>query len=146
MNTKYVKVMIVLASQCAAWSYAGENLMGTKLTSIVQPGFYGRVDVSNAPLPPLVYSEPVLITPSGKPADSTPIYLHVPPAHAKNWQQHCAIYQACNQPVNFVKSGEYLRDKHYSSHEHEHDYETFRFHGNSRNSMVEQASHSKLVM
>ena len=30
-----------------------------------------------------------------------PIYLHVPPGHAKNWRKHCAHYNACGQPVYF---------------------------------------------
>ena len=34
---------------------------------------------------------------------SGPLYLHVPPGHAKKWSQHCARYNACNRPVYFVK-------------------------------------------
>jgi hypothetical protein len=36
-----------------------------------------------------------------------PIYLHVPPGHAKNWRKHCHEYHACNRPVYFVRSKEY---------------------------------------
>ena len=33
----------------------------------------------------------------------SPIYLYVPPGHAKNWGKHCARYNACSQPVYFVQ-------------------------------------------
>lgn len=33
-----------------------------------------------------------------------PIYLHVPPGHAKNWRSYCGRYDACGQPVYFVRS------------------------------------------
>jgi hypothetical protein len=32
-----------------------------------------------------------------------PIYLYVPPGHAKNWRKHCHRYHACGQPVYFVQ-------------------------------------------
>jgi hypothetical protein len=32
-----------------------------------------------------------------------PLYLHVPPGHAKKWSKHCARYNACGQPVYFVR-------------------------------------------
>ena len=31
-----------------------------------------------------------------------PVYLHVPPGHAKNWSKHCRKYNACDRPVYFV--------------------------------------------
>ena len=40
-----------------------------------------------------------------------PIYLHVPPGHAKNWRKHCHKYNACGQPVYFVVSDEYKPKK-----------------------------------
>jgi hypothetical protein len=36
-----------------------------------------------------------------------PIYLHVPPDHAKDWRKHCREYNACAQPVYFVQDGWY---------------------------------------
>jgi hypothetical protein len=32
-----------------------------------------------------------------------PVYLHVPPGHAKNWSKHCYRYDACGRPVYFVQ-------------------------------------------
>jgi hypothetical protein len=77
----------------------------------VAPGVYGRVEIGNAPPPPVVYVEPVIITRPATPVPSAtparPIYLHVPPGHAKDWKKHCKKYDACGQPVYFVKSAEY---------------------------------------
>jgi hypothetical protein len=68
------------------------------------------VVIGNQPPPPVVYAQPVLVQPvpvvlGAPPAE--PIYLHVPPGHAKNWGKHCHEYHACNRPVYFVKSAEY---------------------------------------
>jgi hypothetical protein len=75
----------------------------------VAPGVYGRVEIGNAPPPPVVYEKPkVIVVPKSAPqAPPQPIYLHVPPGHAKNWKKHCKKYDACGQPVYFVKSAEY---------------------------------------
>jgi len=32
-----------------------------------------------------------------------PLYLYVPPGHAKNWGKHCGRYNACARPVYFVQ-------------------------------------------
>jgi hypothetical protein len=76
----------------------------------VVPGVYGQVVFGNAPPPPVVYQQPVLVAPppvvvGGPPME--PIYLHVPPGHAKHWSKHCHEYHACNRPVYFVRSEEY---------------------------------------
>jgi hypothetical protein len=74
------------------------------------PGVYGQVVLGNHPPPPVVYAQPMLVQPApvivGAPAPE-PIYLHVPPGHAKNWSKHCHEYHACDRPVYFVKSAEY---------------------------------------
>lgn len=74
----------------------------------ISPGVYGRVDIGQAPPPPVFYPAPVLIV---KPAPTVvvaqPVYLHVPPGHAKNWRKHCRQYDACGVPVYFVRSAEY---------------------------------------
>jgi hypothetical protein len=70
--------------------------------NVGQPGFYGRIDIGNAPRPQLVYPEPVVIerAPGNAPR---PVYLYVPPEHAKDWRKHCHRYNACGQPVYFVQ-------------------------------------------
>jgi hypothetical protein len=78
----------------------------------VRPGVYGRVDFGSAPPPAplLVYEKPVIIVqppPPPRPVVVQPVYLHVPPGHAKDWKKHCKKYNACGVPVYFVKSEEY---------------------------------------
>lgn len=96
------------------------------MSSDVRSGVYGRVEFGNAPPPPVVYAEPIIISrppppppppprtvvvaPAPAPAPE-PIYLHVPPGHAKNWKKHCKHYHACDRPVYFVMSDEYKPKK-----------------------------------
>lgn len=70
-----------------------------------QPGLYGRIDIGNFPRPQVIYQQPVLI--QQVLVAPQPIYLHVPPGHAKNWRKHCARYNACGQPVYFVQENWY---------------------------------------
>src|SRR5690242_20429435 len=74
--------------------------------SVGQPGFYGRIEIGNLPPPQLVYAHPIVVQPV-QGVVATPIYLHVPPGHAKNWRKHCAHYNACGQPVYFVQDSWY---------------------------------------
>ncbi len=74
--------------------------------SIGQPGFYGRIDIgNNYPQPQLIYLEPIAI--QRVPAGVQPIYLRVPPGHAKKWSKHCGKYNACGQSVYFVQDNWY---------------------------------------
>src|SRR5438552_9675037 len=75
--------------------------------SVGQPGFYGRVEIGSLPPPQLVYAQPIVIQPGPAHVSSLPIYLHVPPGHAKNWSKHCARYSACGQPVYSVQESWY---------------------------------------
>lgn len=69
--------------------------------NIGQPGYYGRLDIGNYPQPQLVYAQPVIIQRAH--TSYRPIYLHVPPGHAKNWRKYCGGYGACGRPVYFVR-------------------------------------------
>src|SRR5262245_25538955 len=86
---------------------AGHVSIGVTIEGEITPGVYGRVDLSNRPPPPLVYATPIVIERPPPRVVYQPIYLHVPPGHAKNWRKHCHEYRACNRPVYFVKSAEY---------------------------------------
>ena len=66
-----------------------------------EPGFYGRIDLGNAPRPVLIYPEPIVIIHAQR--LPPPIYMRVPPGHAKHWKQHCASSGACGRPVYFVQ-------------------------------------------
>ena len=66
------------------------------------PGFHGRIDIGGFPTPRLVFPEPVII--HRVRFMGPPIYLHVPPGHAKDWGKHCAKYDACGRRVYFVEN------------------------------------------
>jgi len=95
------------------------------ITGEIVPGVYGQVVLGNRPPPPLVYARPVVAVPVvvAEPVPMEPIYLHVPPGHAKHWRKHCHEYDACNRPVYFVRSAEYqpgYRPDRRQEHEHAH--------------------------
>lgn len=75
---------------------------------IGQPGFYGQINLGNHyPRPQLIYPDPVLVMPPAIAVQQQPIYLHVPPGHAKKWSKHCRRYNACSQPVYFIQKNWY---------------------------------------
>ena len=91
--------------------------------SVGQPGFYGRIDIGNAPRPVLVYPQPVVIQPVPMVRETRPIYLHVPQGHARNWRKYCHQYNACGQPVYFVQERWYndVYTPHYREHHEDRD-------------------------
>src|SRR5437899_10520611 len=110
----------------AAVPVAGAQLVnvGVTITSEIAPGVYGQVVLGNGPPPPVVYVQPVLAAPVVVAEPVQPIYLHVPPGHAKHWRKHCHEYNACDRPVYFVRSAEYepgfRMDRWREEHEHGH--------------------------
>ena len=78
--------------------------------SIGQPGFFGRIDIGNAPQPQLIYPAPVIIQQVPVGVVRQPIYLSVPPGHEKKWSKHCRKYNACGQPVYFVQQDWYTNE------------------------------------
>lgn len=109
-------VVLLLAAITSA--HAADLNVGVSIAGEVTPGVYGRVDIGNRP-PPLVYAQPVIITRHAR-AASAPLYLHVPPGHAKKWDKHCHKYNACSQPVYFVKSAEYEPGGHKGHKKNKH--------------------------
>jgi hypothetical protein len=88
----------------------------------VAPGVYGRINIGNGPVPVLVYPQPVVIYQPARPVPISPIYLSVPPGHAKHWGKHCRRYNACGQQVYFVRTAEYepgYRDERGRKDKHE---------------------------
>src|SRR5713226_7965902 len=101
------KALIGLAAiliSSAGVSRAGDLDIHVILAGEIAPGVYGQVQLGNAPPPPVVYAQPMLIEPQASPPP--PVYLHVPPGHAKNWRKYCREYNACSRPVYFVRSVE----------------------------------------
>lgn len=105
-------------------SHAGDLDIRVLLSGQVAPGVYGQVQFGNAPPPPVVYAQPMVI--EAQPQALPPVYLHVPPGHARNWRKHCHEYHACNRPVYFVRSAEYepgyVRRDYEHDHGHDHDH------------------------
>lgn len=122
-----------LLCACAAPAFAGD--VGVSI-SVGQPGFYGQINIGNAPLPQLVYAQPVVIQRAPEFVSATPLYLHVPPGHEKHWSKHCAEYNACGRPVYFVRDDWYNNvyvpryrhgggdhDEVHADHDHGHGHE-----------------------
>lgn len=115
---KKLGVAAVLAVLSAS---AGAADVGVSI-SIGQPGFYGQIDIGSAPRPQVIYPAPVLIQRTT--VVQEPIYLRVPPGHAKHWRDHCREYRACDRPVYFVHDDWYQRVyvPHYREHHEEREY------------------------
>jgi len=85
------------------WGRSDGSSSGTySAVSIGQPGFYGQLDIGGYPPPQVIYRRQPRVG-----YDSPPLYLRVPPGHAKNWGKHCGAYNACNRQVFFVKDSWY---------------------------------------
>lgn len=120
---KQVMAALAAAALSAGAASAGDLGIRVLVSGEVAPGVYGQVQIGNdAPPPPVVYAQPMLIEP--QPAALPPVYLHVPPGHARNWRKHCHEYHACNRPVYFVRSSEYdpPRERHEDHDEHDRDH------------------------
>lgn len=92
---RYFCVILLAAAVFPALS------IGATLTA-GQSGYYGRIDIGDVPHPDLISPQPIVIKPvSGL---TRPVYLHVPPGHAKDWAKHCAKYNACGEQVFFVRT------------------------------------------
>lgn len=75
---------------------------------IGEPGFYGRLDIGGYPQPQVIYRRPMVI--HRVHVDRDPIYLRVPPDHARNWRRYCRRYDACGERVYFVRNSWYNRE------------------------------------
>jgi hypothetical protein len=101
-------------------AYAGGNIgIQLGISGEVAPGVYGNVIIGDRH-PNFVYPEPIIIRETREVRE--PIYLHVPPEHARHWDRYCENYHACDRRVFFVRSSEYrdFRDERYQEH-HDHD-------------------------
>jgi hypothetical protein len=126
LNMRVIAILAVLVAGAGA-SHAGGVDVRIMLSGQVVPGVYGQVNIGNDGPPPVVYAQPMVIEPQYAPPP--PIYLHVPPGHARNWRKHCHEYNACNRPVYFVRSQEYDPEyqRHYQDHAREREIERQRW-------------------
>lgn len=112
---------LLSAAALAACTLPAAAAVGVSV-NIGQPGFYGQINIGDAPPPQLVYAQPVVIQPVPVGVVEQPLYLRVPPGHAKNWAKHCRHYNACGRPVYFVRDDWYnnVYVPHYREHEDEY--------------------------
>jgi len=113
-----MKRLLFAAALAAATVPALATDVGVSV-SIGQPGFYGRVDVGGYPQPQVIYRRPIVV--ERMPVDRPPVYLRVPPGHAKHWRKHCREYNACGERVYFVKDNWYEREYVPRYQEHHRD-------------------------
>ena len=118
-----VGVLMLLSAPCIAADVGVSIHIG-------EPGFYGQIDIGRLPTPQVIYSRPVLINRAPYVVRPSPIYLRVPPGHAKHWDKHCREYDACGRPVYFVQDRWYNDVYAPRYREHEHDNGEHREHGN----------------
>jgi hypothetical protein len=129
-------ICAALGLSALAFAAQAQTDVSVSVGGIIKPGVYGRVEVGTRPPPPVIYPQPVIITqpvivaqPAVVVAPPQPLYMHVPPGHAKKWNKHCYKYNACNQPVYFVQNDyrEYYKEhgkghgkgKHKGKHDHD---------------------------
>lgn len=60
--------------------------------------YYGPLVIHDE-RPVVIVQEPRIVHSRGH---REPLYVRVPPGHAKHWEKHCAKYRACDRPVYFV--------------------------------------------
>ena len=96
-------LLAITAGTAVIWFAA---FAGDVSINVGEPGFFGRIDIGDAPSPQLVYRQPIVIE-RVRDGGHQPIYLHVPPGHERNWRKHCREYDACGQPVYFVRDSWY---------------------------------------
>src|SRR5258708_39793221 len=118
MYSRTLSVLATLFVASLSVAHGGDLGINVILSGQVAPGIYGQVQLGNGAPPPVVYAQPMLIEPQFSPPP--PVYLHVPPGHAKNWRKHCNEYHACNRPVYFVRSAEYAPDYDRRDGDHDH--------------------------
>jgi hypothetical protein len=98
----------VVASATAGFSAASLAADVNLSVRIGDPNFFGRIDIGGYPPPPLLYREPLIVERIAERRE--PVYLRVPPGHAKHWSRHCHRYHACGERVYFVKDDWYRND------------------------------------
>jgi len=134
MRKKLLILSSIVLLQAAPSVMAGDLGINVILSGEVSPGVYGQVELGNAPRPALVYERPRIITVDRRYVHAQPVYLHVPPGHAKHWDKHCREYHACGREVYFVRSREYEPDYHRDERvDHDSYHEDDRDHGDHDN-------------
>jgi len=120
---RLILAAIVVAASMSAPAFAAD--VGVSV-SVGQPGFYGRLDIGGYPPPQVIYTQPRVI--ERVYVEREPVYMRVPPGHAKNWRKYCHRYNACGERVYFVQDNWYsheyaprYQEQHYNHHDDRRD-------------------------
>ncbi len=104
---------LTAATAAPAWS-AVDVGVGVGIT-IREPGVYGRIEIGAQPPPPVLYPQPVIIARPAVVVQQPPLYLYVPPGHARKWDKHCYRYNACARQVYFVQEN-WVQERYEEGH------------------------------
>ncbi len=117
---------LLLAAVLAASTVPAMAQVGISV-NIGEPGFFGQIDLGDAPRPETIYAQPVVVDRS-RGYDDSPVYLRVPQGREQHWKQYCGQYHACNRPVYFVRNDWYTnvyaphyRNEHGHPDDRDHD-------------------------
>jgi hypothetical protein len=118
-DMKRMLLAATLGAAAIVGSLAAAPASAAVSVAIGEPGFFGRIDIGGGvPPPQVINTAPVVIAPPAYAVQRAPIYLRVPPGYERDWGRHCGAYNACGQPVYFVRD-EWYRDvyaRHYREH------------------------------
>jgi len=114
MDMKKILIASALVLGASAPVFAADVAVSI---NVGEPGFYGQLNIGNVAPPPVINVQPVIVNPVY--ADEAPIYLRVPPGHAKHWKRYCAQYHACDKRVYFVQD-KWYRDEYAPRYRHDH--------------------------
>ncbi len=118
MKKYLLTLLAAVAAVFAAPAWSAVDV-GVGIT-IQQPGVYGRIEIGAQPPPPVMYPQPVIVTRPAVIVQQPPLYLYVPPGHAKDWRTHCSHYNACSRQVYFVQE-DWVRERYDEHNKHAHD-------------------------
>lgn len=127
MNKQLTALLASMSLFTCVSAQADDLGINVILEGEVTPGVYGRVELGNDSHPHIFYPEPRIAIKDSRYARYKPVYLHVPPGHAKNWDKHCHKYHACERPVYFIRSLEY-EDSYQREHNRDYDRDHDRDH------------------
>jgi len=110
------RILIAAALSLAAATPVFAADVGVSI-NIGEPGFFGQLDIGNYAPPPVINAQPVVVSPVV--VSQPPVYLRVPPEHARHWDRYCRQYHACDRRVFFVQDKWY---KQVYSPRYQHDH------------------------
>jgi hypothetical protein len=135
---------VLMAATLTSWTTSSLAANVDVSVNIGQPGYYGPLDIRDYGRPQVIYQEPRIV--QRVPVQREPVYLHVPPGHAKNWSKHCARYNACGERVYFVQDSWYDRQyvpRYQAQHNERYDNRDDRYEERHDDGGKKQGKHHK---